>query len=68
MRKEMLKVNGMHCGSCAMLIHDALDDIGVKDAVVSNEKKTVEVVFDESKISLESIVRAIRDEGYEVEL
>ena len=63
--KMVLKVEGMHCRSCEMLIDDALDDIGVKSKS-SNAAATVEVEYDENKVSREDVVKAIENEGYRV--
>lgn len=64
MKKEKLKITGMHCKSCAMLIEESLNDIGVK---VHFEKDTANVEFDEKKTDLEKIRKIIKDEGYGVE-
>jgi copper chaperone len=64
--KVTLKVKGMHCKSCSMLIEDALEDIGVKSKVDS-EKGIAVVEFDENKVSEEKIKAAIKGEGYKVE-
>ena len=57
----------MHCASCGMLIQDALEDIGVVQTVVDNDKGTVVVDFDEQKVSLDKIKKTIVVEGYLVE-
>tara|TARA_Y100000310_G_scaffold312690_1_gene360248 strand:- start:314 stop:541 length:228 start_codon:yes stop_codon:yes gene_type:complete len=63
--KTILKITGMHCKSCKMLIEDALEDINVKsDVSVEREEATVE--FDEAKVSLDKVKKAIEDEGYTV--
>ncbi len=60
-----MKIKGMHCKSCKMLIEDALDEIGVK-AEVNVEKGFVE--FEEGGVSLEKIKKTIEAEGdYTVE-
>ena len=64
--KINLKIKGMHCKSCKMLIEDALDDLGVKSNV-DNEKGTATIEFDENKISADKIKKAIEKEGYKVE-
>ncbi len=66
MNKMNLKIKGMHCSSCEMLIADALEDLGVKSSVDSKEG-TATVEFDENKISLEKIKKTIEEEGYKVE-
>ena len=66
MKKIRLKVKGMHCKSCSMLIEDALEDLGAKSKV--NDKEGIAVVeFDENKVSEEKIRAAIKKEGYKVE-
>jgi copper chaperone CopZ len=59
--KTTLTIKGIHCKSCEMLIKDALEEIGVKDATFNKDQLTIE-----SDISLEKIKKAIRSEGYEV--
>jgi len=66
MKNETLYVEGMHCKSCEMLVEDALEELGVKKTEVSHEKGTVKVTFDEEKVSLGDIKKAIKGEGYEV--
>tara|TARA_Y100000310_G_C20571710_1_gene758393 strand:- start:934 stop:1134 length:201 start_codon:yes stop_codon:yes gene_type:complete len=66
MKKINLKIKGMHCKSCEMLIADALEDVGVKGKVDS-EKGTAEIEFDENKVTLDQVKKTIVDEGYVVE-
>lgn len=66
MRTETLKVEGMHCRSCEMILEETLDDLGVNDSKISHEKGEVKVTFDESLTTLEQIRKAIEKEGYEV--
>lgn len=61
--KKALKIKGMHCKNCEMLIKSGLEDIGVKAEVEYISGKAV-VEFDESKISFEKIKEAIKKEGY----
>ena len=66
MRKEKLKVSGMHCGSCAMSIDEELEELeGVTEAKTSYRKQVTEVVFDESQVELEGIQKTIRTLGYD---
>lgn len=65
--KKTLKIKGMHCKSCEMLIKSDLEDIGVKANIDSQLGKAV-VEFDESKISLGKIKEKISKSGeYSVE-
>jgi len=64
--KTVLKVAGMHCPSCAMLIEDVLSDEGVTSKA---NFKTGEVIvdFDEKKIKLSRIKELIESEaGYKI--
>lgn len=67
MMKKNIKIKGMHCSSCAMLIEDGLSEIaGVVEVKVSYEKGCADVSFDEKKTSTEDIKKAIKKEGYSV--
>jgi copper chaperone CopZ len=62
---KKLKLTGMHCVSCSMLIEGELEDMGV-DAKANYAKQLVEVTFDPNKIKEEAIVGAIKKLGYQV--
>ena len=66
MKTKNLRVEGMHCRSCEMLLEDALKEIGVSKSKLSYEKGKVTVTFDESLVSMDDIKERIREEGYEV--
>ena len=67
MTKEKLKIEGMHCASCAMNIDEELEELeGVQESNTSYRKQTTEVSFDESRTDLAQIDDAIRALGYEV--
>ncbi|MDA2935912.1 heavy metal translocating P-type ATPase [Patescibacteria group bacterium AH-259-L05] len=67
MTKLILKIKGMHCASCSILI-DKL--VSKQEGVISiktnygSEKTTIE--FDETKISLEKIDKLINKLGYDL--
>jgi copper chaperone CopZ len=63
MIKKTYKVDGMHCTSCAMVIESDLEDAGVK-AKCSYAKQTLEVEFDEKKISEKNIAEVMKNAGY----
>lgn len=65
MTTKILKLNGMHCVSCSMLIEGELEDMGV-EAKANYAKQTAEVTYDEKKITLEKIHQAIKKAGYDV--
>jgi Cu+-exporting ATPase len=64
--EKTLKVSGMHCPSCDMLISEAVGDIaGAKVLSSSHKTGEVKVSFD-SEATLAKIKDAIRAEGYKV--
>lgn len=65
MKTFFLKVKGMHCKSCEMLVQDSLEEIGV-GTEASHEKGEIKVTFDETKTSLNEIEKIIEKEGYRV--
>ena len=67
MKKINVKIKGMHCKSCSMLIEDSLEDIGVKKSTINDKTGVAIIEFDESKVSIEEIKIAIKEEGYKVE-
>jgi copper chaperone CopZ len=61
-----LKVSGMHCTACKMLIEDAISEIdGAKALSVNNTTGAVSVAYDSDE-TLEKIKTAIRGEGFSV--
>jgi len=66
-RVIVLKVNGMHCQSCANAIGDALrSERGVKEARVEFGKKRAMIRFDSELVDDDVIRRAIIKAGYKV--
>jgi copper chaperone len=66
--KKTLKVKGMHCKSCDILVEDSLSDLeGLQNSKSNHQEDFVEVEFDESKVNIDQIKKVIIDEGYEVE-
>lgn len=65
MKKLTLHVTGMHCQSCEVLLTDEISELpGVTSVNVSQKKGTVDVSFDEKKVTLEKIKAIISNEGY----
>lgn len=56
----------MHCQSCATLISEELEELGVQSKV-DYKKGTAEINFDGTKVSLEKIKEVIKKEGYKLE-
>ena len=64
-KKVQFSIEGMHCGSCAAGIKMVLDNTdGVLSASADWDSKNVEVEYDEEKIKLEDILKAIGELGY----
>lgn len=65
MQKILLKVRDMHCSSCVMRLEGLEDDLaGVVEVNGSYQKQTLEVKFDEQRVSVEQIQAAVRALGY----
>ena len=65
MVKKKLKIEGMHCTSCALNIDFDLEDLeGIKSAKTSYAKQETEVEFDPEKINDQQILEIIKKTGY----
>ena len=65
MEKIELKIEGMHCGACAVGIQMLTSQMdGVKSAEVSYEGKKGVFEFDSAKTNKDAIVKAIAELGY----
>ncbi len=65
--KVSLPVTGMTCAACARTIQVTLEDTrGVRQADVNFATGRATVVFDPSLVSIDGLVGAIRDVGYDV--
>ena len=63
--KKKLKIEGMHCTSCAMSIDFDLEDAeGVKQVKTSYAAQVCEVEFDDEKLSVTEIIEIIQKSGY----
>jgi len=69
MKKTNLDIEGMHCGSCALLIEHSLKGTkGVQQANVNFSAEKATITFDEEKIQLAQIQEAIKHLGYKAVL
>lgn len=63
--KCKLKIEGMHCTSCAMNIDFDLEDIdGVKSANTNYAQSMCEVEYEEKKLDEKKIIESIKKTGY----
>lgn len=59
------RVEGMHCGSCALLIDDALEDLpGVRSTRTAVKQGLSTVELDSSQSSPQDVIAAIEELGY----
>lgn len=64
-----LKIDGMHCTSCAMNIDFDLEDIeGITSAKTNYAKQETEVEFETGKVEEEVILKTIEKTGYKAVL
>ncbi len=68
MRKTQLKITGMTCASCVARVEKAIRETkGVEQANVNLATEIATFVYDPAQISIEYIVKSIKDAGYGVE-
>lgn len=61
-----LHTDGMHCGSCSMLVDLTVSDLpGVESSVTDLGAATTTVSFDDAQIAVDEIIRAIKGAGYD---
>ena len=65
MEKIELKIEGMHCGACAVgiqMLTSQMDGVGTVEVSYEGKKGTFE--FDASKTNKDAIIKAIAELGY----
>jgi copper chaperone len=67
MIEKTLRVPDMHCGHCKAAVEGELRKLsGVESSKADVEKGTVELTYDEGRVSNEQLVEAIEEAGYTV--
>ena len=67
MTEKTLRVPDMHCGHCKAAVEGELNKLsGVKRAAADVERGTVEVSYDEGRVSTDDLKDAIEEAGYTV--
>lgn len=67
--REELGIKGMHCASCALTIEKALRSVpGIANATVDPVQGRALIEYEEGKVGLGDIVKAVRAVGYDVAL
>ncbi|NNE79721.1 MAG: mercuric transport protein periplasmic component [Silicimonas sp.] len=65
-RTAKLSVPGMFCASCPFIVQAAINDLaGVISVTANSEQKTAVVVFEDSITTIEAILSASSNAGYE---
>lgn len=65
MKSEELKIEGMSCGHCVMSVKKELGklaDVKVEEVTVGAAR----VQYDETKLGVQDLARAIREAGYKL--
>ena len=69
MVRKTFRVEDMHCANCAMLIESIEDDLpGVRRVSASYQKLQLVIEYDESKVTDDQIVEAVREKGYSAQI
>ena len=65
MTEKTFRVEGMSCGHCKAAVEHELNDLsGVERSNADFERGTVEVAYDEERITTEDIRSAVEEAGY----
>ena len=65
MIKKTFHVSDMSCSNCAMKLESLEDSLdGVKEVNASYHKLTMVIEYDETKLTAEQIVDAVKRKGY----
>jgi copper ion binding protein len=69
MIKQRFEIIGMHCTGCVMAVEGAIEDLsGVKSANANYAKQHADVEYDDTKVSVDAILAAVAEAGYEAQL
>ena len=65
MTKAIYRVPDMHCSSCSMTLEGLEDELtGIKRISASYHKQRLEVEFDETRLTADTIIAAGKELGY----
>ena len=62
--KKKFKITGMSCAACQAHVNKAVTKLNVNECNVNLISNTMEVDYDESKLSEKDIINAVIKEGY----
>lgn len=64
-----LKTTGMHCRSCSMLVDMTLGELeGVESSATDLASGITRTLVDQSVVSVDDLIAAVRSVGYEAEV
>ena len=63
---SVIKVEGMHCPLCTTAVKKAVNELeGIEKVSARLNTKEVTVVYDEEKVKIEDILKAVKTTSYE---
>ncbi len=66
MQTTALKLNGLHCTSCAVNIDLTLEDLpGIQSSNTNYQKSELNITFDPKQTALKKIIKTIEELGYQ---
>jgi len=66
--KKTFRIPDMHCSACVMKLEGLEDDLpGVRMVQASYQKQSMLVEYDDRKVGIEDILKAVERLGYTVE-
>ncbi|MCX6695045.1 MAG: heavy-metal-associated domain-containing protein [Candidatus Altiarchaeota archaeon] len=66
MKKTELKVKGMHCRSCEMLVSEEVGEVAGVKKVEADHKAGIVRIESEDNVDLSAVKSKIKELGYEV--
>ncbi|MDQ3239076.1 MAG: cation transporter [bacterium] len=67
MAQSIIKISGMHCTSCSMVVDGDLEDLnGVSSSQTNFVDQISKVDYDQTQVSLDQIKAVIEQAGYKV--
>lgn len=69
MKKEKFDVIGMSCSSCVAHVDKAVSSLeGTKNVNVNLLTNSMQVEYDENRVNVDTIIKAVRDSGYDAKI
>ncbi len=66
MKTVSFRVPNMHCSGCALTLEGLEDEVdGIRSVKASYRQQTMEVTFDESRVTPAHIIAAAKEHGYD---